>query len=128
MQPVAEAEDEHGLSGVEVRSEAALVCGRRGIPQPGGSREPARSGLPMKQKPQAEGDAWCGCMMHEWLEMAVEGGRGHTPKAGQRAWAFLREMVSQGRVQGQGVGRISLGHCGHWLKGGDRTGQGFQGC
>lgn len=27
-------------------------------------------------------------MMHEWLEMAVEGGRGHTARPGQGTWAL----------------------------------------
>lgn len=49
---------------------------------------------------------------------------GATPqKPGRGAWAFLGEMGSQGRAQGQGalgVGRISLGHRGHWLEGGGR--------
>lgn len=31
---------------------------------------------------------WCKSMMHEWLESAVEGGRGHTPMPGQGAWVL----------------------------------------
>lgn len=59
---------------------------------------------------------WLKGMMHEWLEMAAEGGGATPQKPVRGAWAFLGEMGSQGRAQGQGalgVGRISLVHRGH---------------
>lgn len=63
-------------------------------------------------------------IMHEWLEMAVKGGRGHTPMPGQGAWALGGDgEPGEGSAPGSAGCGISLGRCGHWLEGGDGAGQ-----
>lgn len=73
---------------------------------------------------------WSKGRMLEWQETG-SGRFGATPlRPGQGAWAHTGEMGSHGRIQRVlGVGRLSMGQCGHQLEGqaGERPGAGVLG-
>lgn len=110
-QPITETKDEPLWRG---RSEAAWSVGSRSIRQLGGEQRSCEVWTPHQAEPPSRRRClvWLKSMMHEWLEMAVEGGGDHTPKARPRSLGF-----SWGDGEsGKGSGRESTG-CGKGLPG-----------
>lgn len=86
-QSITETKDEPLRGGG--RSEAAWSVGSRSIRQLGEEQRSCKVWTPHQAEPQSRRClVWLKSMMHEWLEMAVEGGRDHTPKARPRSLGF----------------------------------------